>query len=146
MTDAEVSFWVMLGTITEGGTCAIGGKRTVTNQPAEREGVTIGSKRISESYVAGGGDFVRAVTKLSLGVVLSELTSGGTEEGYHNQGEMWEGGVLGKSMSHEDGTAAASDLPELEIVRWVSYNHDDAKQLLQTGKPKRDYPNTSDLL
>jgi hypothetical protein len=137
MTDADALFWAMLGTVTEGGTCTIGGKLTSHNQPAEREGVSVGHKGALESYVAGGGDFVRAVTKLSLGVVLSQLVDKSQEGGSENREVAGEREIVDNNVSHQDTEATLNGPPELEKVRWISYNPADTEQLLRTGKHKQ---------
>ena len=119
MSDADASFWAVLGTITSGATCAIGGRRTSSWTESERESVNYENADTLETYVTGG-EFVRTVTKLSLGIVLGELVSGESE---------------GPTRTAEGKEEMAVDGPlELEIVRWVSYHSGDIHLLLQAGK------------
>jgi hypothetical protein len=133
MTDADAAFWVMLGTITEGGTCAIGGRCAFPDQQANRESVGGGFPGVFESYDKGGGDFVKAVTKLSLGIVLSVLV-GGVEGAHENQGVQEEGETVERRLPPEDWKATLDGPLELENVRWISYTPFDTQGLLRTGK------------
>ena len=124
-SDVDATFWVMLGEMTQGGTCAIGGSRT-----SDAESVR-GQKDALAGYIIGGGDFVRAVMRVSLAVVLDALRG---NQAVGESGVKESDADIEDDSSKNDSKIEDGDSPlDLSQFRWLTYKAPDIRQYLPGG-------------
>lgn len=120
--DIDASFWVLLGEITGGATCAIGGRRTDEEEEEPKRKYRWQAPELA-NYVTGGGDFVRAVMNVSMAIVLDELKS-------DEEAPTEEQSVSQKTPLTEDTSNSTKVRSDLDQIRWLSYKSDDVRQYL----------------
>lgn len=129
--DSDASFWVMLGEITKGGTCATGGRLTDSGNIPES------GTQVPSGYIVGGGDFMRIVMNLSTAIVLNELGA----RGPFTSSGAWKG--KDRVLNKPNATMSQNELSKIKGARWLSYQSDNIHEFLPEDNSRPHLPAAS---